>query len=89
MLKNLDPLLNVGLLHILRAMDEGDDLVIVDGNFPAAATGKRVVRLDSVDAPRAAAGRSTASGASPSAGAPAPPSPWSSPVSDSSTPTCC
>ena len=54
MLKGIDPLLNADLLHILRAMGHGDDLVIVDGNFPAASAGRRVVRLDGVDAPRAA-----------------------------------
>jgi L-fucose mutarotase len=89
MLKNLDPLPNVDLLHILRAMGHGDDLVIVDGNFPAAATGKRVVRLDGVDAPRAATGSSTASSAPPSASTPAPPSPRPSPASAASTATSC
>lgn len=54
MLKGLDPLLNADLLHILRAMGHGDDLVIVDCNFPATTMGKRLVRLDGVDAPHAA-----------------------------------
>ncbi len=54
MLKGIDPLLNADLLHLLRAMGHGDDVVIVDCNFPAAAMGRRVVRLDGVDAPRAA-----------------------------------
>ena len=53
MLKGIDPLLGPELLHILRAMGHGDELVIVDANFPAAATAKRLVRLDGVDAPRA------------------------------------
>jgi L-fucose mutarotase len=53
MLKGIDPLLGPELLQILRAMGHGDELVIVDANFPAPATAKRLVRLDGVDAPRA------------------------------------
>ncbi len=52
MLKGLDPLLNADLLHILRAMGHGDDLIIADANFPATTMAKRLVRLDGVDAPR-------------------------------------
>jgi L-fucose mutarotase len=53
MLKGLDPLLNADLLYALRAMGHGDELVIVDANFPAATMGKRVVRLDGASATRA------------------------------------
>jgi L-fucose mutarotase len=53
MLKGLDPLLGADLLSVLRAMGHGDELVIVDANFPAATMGRRVVRLDGVSAPRA------------------------------------
>jgi L-fucose mutarotase len=53
MLKGLDPLLTAELLHVLRAMGHGDDLVIVDANFPAASMGRRVVALDGVSATRA------------------------------------
>jgi len=53
MLKGLDPLLNADLLHVLRAMGHGDDLVIADANFPATTMGRRLVRLDGVLAPRA------------------------------------
>ncbi len=53
MLKGLDPLLHADLLHILCAMGHGDELVLVDTNFPAAAMGRRVVRLDGVSGPRA------------------------------------
>ncbi|MGI9367126.1 MAG: RbsD/FucU family protein [Rhizobiaceae bacterium] len=35
MLKGIDPLLNADVLHALRAMGHGDDLVICDTNFPA------------------------------------------------------
>ena len=52
MLKGLDPLLNADLLHVLRAMGHGDDLVIADANFPATTMARRLVRMDGVDAPR-------------------------------------
>ena len=50
MLKNLDPLLTPDLLHVLRSMGHGDEIVIVDANFPAESSGPRVVRLDGVTA---------------------------------------
>ncbi len=53
MLKNLDPVLNADLLHALRQMGHGDEIAIVDANFPSYAMGPRVVRLDGVDANRA------------------------------------
>ena len=46
MLKNLDPVLNADLLYALRQMGHGDEIAIVDANFPAYAMGPRVVRLD-------------------------------------------
>ncbi|HEY7690409.1 MAG TPA: RbsD/FucU domain-containing protein [Dongiaceae bacterium] len=49
MLKNIDPLLSADLLHVLAAMGHGDDLALVDRNFPAAANAKRLVRLDGAD----------------------------------------
>jgi L-fucose mutarotase len=52
MLKGIDPLVGPELLLVLRAMGHGDELVIVDANFPAAANAKRLVRLDGADAPR-------------------------------------
>ncbi|MBV9749806.1 MAG: ribose ABC transporter [Acetobacteraceae bacterium] len=55
MLKTLDPLLSPDLLHILAAMGHGDELAIVDANFPAAALARRLVRLDGIEAPRALA----------------------------------
>ena len=54
MLKGLDPLLGPELLAILRAMGHGDEIVIADANFPAAANARRLVRLDGASAPRAA-----------------------------------
>ncbi len=58
MLKNIDPLLNADILHALRAMGHGDEVVICDANFPADSVARktalgRVLRLDGVDAPRA------------------------------------
>lgn len=50
MLIGLNPLLSPDLLYVLRAMGHGDDLVIVDGNYPAAGAGPRVIRLDGISA---------------------------------------
>ena len=52
MLKNLDPLLTPDLLQALRAMGHGDDIAIVDANFPAESSGPPVVRLDGIEATR-------------------------------------
>ena len=52
MLKCIDPVLGPELLALLRAMGHGDELVIADANFPAAANARRLVRLDGVDGPR-------------------------------------
>jgi L-fucose mutarotase len=46
MLKNINPLLGPDLLHILRSMGHGDEITIVDANFPADSTAERLVRLD-------------------------------------------
>ena len=46
MLKAIDPLLGPDLLYILRAMGHGDELTIVDANYPAYSAGPDVVRLD-------------------------------------------
>lgn len=52
MLKRIDPVLSPQLLAILREMGHGDELAIVDANFPAAAFARRLVRADGVDAAR-------------------------------------
>ena len=41
MLKHLDPLLNADVLHALRSMGHGDDLVISDTNFPADSVARQ------------------------------------------------
>ncbi len=46
MLKNIPNILSPELLKILMEMGHGDELVIADGNFPAATMAKRLVRLD-------------------------------------------
>lgn len=50
MLKGIDPILGPELLAVLRAMGHGDEIAIVDGNYPADAHGRRVVRADGHDA---------------------------------------
>ena len=50
MLKAIPPLLGPDLLHILRAMGHGDEIVIVDANYPAESAGPPVVRLDGASA---------------------------------------
>lgn len=54
MLKGIDPLLNGDLLKILDDMGHGDQLLLVDRNYPAAASGKPVIRLGEVGVLRAA-----------------------------------
>jgi L-fucose mutarotase len=49
MLKGIDPLLSPELLLALGMMGHGDELAVVDRNYPAASTGQRVVRLDGAD----------------------------------------
>src|SRR6185437_8958652 len=53
MLKHINPILSPDLLHALRQMGHGDEIAIVDANFPAYSQGPRVVRLDGIDATRA------------------------------------
>ena len=55
MLKGIDPLLGPDLLYVLAAMGHGDEIAIVDANFPAASMARRLIRLDGVDASRALA----------------------------------
>lgn len=46
MLKGLDPLLGPELLHVLRAMGHGDEIALVDGNYPAEEHARRLIRAD-------------------------------------------
>ena len=50
MLRNIPPILSPDLLHSLRAMGHGDDIVIGDANFPATTLSTRCHRLDGISA---------------------------------------
>lgn len=50
MLKGLSPLLSPDLLHVLASMGHGDEVALVDANFPAATHARRLVRLPGVGA---------------------------------------
>jgi L-fucose mutarotase len=46
MLKGIPNVISPELLKILMEMGHGDELVIADGNFPAASVSQRLVRAD-------------------------------------------
>ena len=50
MLRGLSPILSPELLHALRAMGHGDEIAVVDANYPAVTNARRLIRLDGVDA---------------------------------------
>lgn len=50
MLIGIHPLLGPELLQTLRAMGHGDDIAVVDANFPALSNARRLVRADGADA---------------------------------------
>jgi L-fucose mutarotase len=54
MLKGIDPLLSGALLALLDEMGHGDQLALVDRNYPAASSGRPVVRMGPVSVTRAA-----------------------------------
>ena len=54
MLKGIDPLLSGDLLKILDDMGHGDQLMLVDRNYPAVSSGRPVIRLGEVTILRAA-----------------------------------
>ena len=51
MLKTIPKTLSPDLLKILMEMGHGDEIVIADGNFPAAANAKRLVRATGMAVP--------------------------------------
>ena len=58
MLKGIDPILNADVLHALKSMGHGDDLVIADMNFPSDSIARQTVcgkllKLENVTAGRA------------------------------------
>lgn len=59
MLKLIDPALGADVLHALRSMGHGDDVVLCDTNFPADSVARetrlgRLLHMENVSAPRAA-----------------------------------
>jgi L-fucose mutarotase len=46
MLKGINPLLGPELLRTLRAMGHGDEIAIVDANYPAETDAKQLIRMD-------------------------------------------
>ena len=60
MLKGIHPLLNAEVLHALRAMGHGDDLILCDTNFPADSVARqtrlgKLLRIDNTTAAEVAA----------------------------------
>ena len=51
MLKHVPNILSPELLKILMEMGHGDEIVIADGNFPAASIAQKLVRLDGHNVP--------------------------------------
>ncbi len=43
MLKGVPPIMSAELMHALMSMGHGDEIVLADGNFPAAACAQRLV----------------------------------------------
>jgi L-fucose mutarotase len=48
MLKGISKIISPELLKLLCEMGHGDEIVIADGNFPAATNAKRLVRADGI-----------------------------------------
>jgi L-fucose mutarotase len=46
MLKTIPPIISPQLMLVLMEMGHGDELVIADGNYPAAVNARRLVRAD-------------------------------------------
>jgi L-fucose mutarotase len=46
MLKNIPPIISPDLMKILMEMGHGDEIVLADGNFPAASIAHRLIRCD-------------------------------------------
>jgi L-fucose mutarotase len=51
MLKTLSVLHTPELLNILASMGHGDEIAVVDANFPAVSNAQRLIRFDSADLP--------------------------------------
>jgi L-fucose mutarotase len=53
-LKGIPELIDPELLYLLASLGHGDELALVDRNYPAASTGQRVAYLSGVDVTTAA-----------------------------------
>ena len=51
MLKGISAIISPELLKILCEMGHGDEIVIGDGNFPAASCAQRLIRMDGHNVP--------------------------------------
>jgi L-fucose mutarotase len=51
MLKTLSVLHTPELLHTLASMGHGDEIAIVDANFPSVSNAQRLIRYDGADLP--------------------------------------
>ncbi|MFJ8065510.1 RbsD/FucU family protein [Psychrobacillus sp. NPDC096426] len=51
MLKNIPKCLSPDLLKVIMEMGHGDEIVIADGNFPAASHARNLIRLDGLHIP--------------------------------------
>jgi L-fucose mutarotase len=51
MLKGIHPLLTPELLYATAAMGHGDEIAIVDANFPAASLGPRLIEIRGASSP--------------------------------------
>jgi len=45
-LKGIPPILGPDLLHVLQSMGHGDEIAIVDANYPGTSAGPELVRMD-------------------------------------------
>ena len=49
MLKKINPILGPEVLFVLREMGHGDQIALVDGNYPASAHANKLIRADGLE----------------------------------------
>ena len=52
MLKNIPEVISPELMKVLMEMGHGDEIVLADGNFPAASVANKLIRCDGHDIPK-------------------------------------
>jgi L-fucose mutarotase len=52
MLKNIPEVISPELMKVLMEMGHGDEIVLADGNFPAASVANKLIRCDGHSVPR-------------------------------------